>query len=434
MVTRARENAHIGLVGFSFFTLFASDAWRNTIGWWGYLAIGAALVIAWLVILLRARRSLYWRAFTPSLAVFLAWAGLSITWSQYPGTSALGWAATLATTFVALAIVLTTDRAKLIRGLGFALRWILGLSLIFEAVVALFVRQPVLPFWVNWGTANVPEAFFWSQDRLLTLGPIQGIVGNRNLLGFIALLALIIFCVQLADRAVWRSSGIMWIVIAVATLLLTRSSTVTVAVVAVAIAAGGALWMRSRPVTKRWGVYIAVWTGSVTLMATAPLLWNPVVYLLGRSSDASGRGDIWAAVWGLIAERPVFGWGWISYWAPWVEPFSDLAPIEGVVYLQAHNAWLDVWMQVGIVGLLLFAGLVFMGLWRAWFVAVDRPRWDLYDHRPYSAHSLMPLLLLVALTVQSIAESRILVEGGLALFVVVITALKMPARGFGEQR
>jgi hypothetical protein len=46
----------------------------------------------------------------------------------------------------------------------------------------------------------------------------------------------------------------------------------------------------------------------------------------------------------------------------------------------------------------------------------------------------MPLLLLTALTVQSIAESRILVEGGLALFVVVIMALKMPARGFGERR
>jgi len=434
MVNRARQNAHTGLVGFTFFTLFASDAWRNTIGWWGYLALGGLLIIAWLIILLRARRSLYWRAFTPSLAVFLAWAGLSITWSQYPDASALGWAATLATTFVALAIVLTTDRAQFIRGLGLALRWILGLSLIFEAGIALFVRQPVLPLWVNWGASKIPEAFFWSQDRLFSLGPIQGIVGNRNLLGFIALLALIIFCVQLADRAVWRSSGIMWIVIAVATLLLTRSSTVIVASVAVAIAAGGALWMRTRPVTKRWGVYIAMWTSSLVLIATTPLLWDPVVYLLGKSSDASGRGDIWNAVWGLIVERPIFGWGWISYWAPWVEPFSDLAVFEGVVYLQAHNAWLDVWMQVGIVGLVLFAGLAFMGLWRSWFVAVDRPRWDLNDRRPYSAHSLMPLLILVALIVQSLAESRILVESGLALFVAVIVAMKMPARGFDERR
>jgi hypothetical protein len=46
----------------------------------------------------------------------------------------------------------------------------------------------------------------------------------------------------------------------------------------------------------------------------------------------------------------------------------------------------------------------------------------------------MPLLILVALIVQSLAESRILVEGGFALFVAVIVAMKMPARGFDERR
>jgi hypothetical protein len=40
----------------------------------------------------------------------------------------------------------------------------------------------------------------------------------------------------------------------------------------------------------------------------------------------------------------------------------------------------------------------------------------------------------VALLAQSIAESRMLVEGGFALFVAVIVAVKMPARGLGERR
>lgn len=434
MVNRARQNAHTGLVGLTFFTLFASDAWRNLIGWWGYLALGLALVITWLIIVLRARRSLYWRALPASLAVFLIWAGLSLIWSNYREASALGWVSTLATAFVAYAIVLTTDRAELVRGLGFALRWILAISLIFEAAVSLFVRHPVLPLWVNWGAAKIPSAFYWSQDKLLSFGPIQGIVGNRNLLGFIALLALIIFCVQLADRAVWRGSGIMWIVIAVATLVLTRSSTVIVALVAVAVAAAAALWTRALPTSRRWPVYTTVAGGVLVTLATAPLWWRPVVTLLGRSADATGRGDIWNAVWGLIVERPVVGWGWISYWAPWVEPFDHLAQRNGVLYLQAHNAWLDVWMQVGIIGLILFGVAAFMGLWRSWFLAVDRPRWDLDEHRPFTAHALMPLLLIVAVLAQSVAESRMLVEGGLALFVAVIVAVKMPARGLGERR
>ena len=61
---------------------------------------------------------------------------------------------------------------------------------------------------------------------------------------------------------------------------------------------------------------------------------------------------------GLALERPWFGWGWVGYWQPWVEPFDGLAVRNGVEYLQAHNAWLDVWMQLGIVGLVAFASIV----------------------------------------------------------------------------
>ena len=434
MTTRVRQNVHTGLVALTFFTLFASDAWRNLIGWWGYLALAGALVLTWVILIIVARRRLYWRVAPWSLVLWLAWAGCSIAWSHYPGASALGWVASVATAFLGFAIVLTTNRPELVRGLGFALRWILALSLLFEAIVALFVRHPVLPFWVDWGDGKIPKAFYWSQNQLFHLGPLQGIVGNRNLLGFIALLALIVFCVQLADRVVWRGSGILWIVIAAATLVLTRSSTVWLALVVVVFAAAMALWTRRLRPSRRWPVYAVGTALGAGALVTLPLWWATAVAALGRSADATGRTQIWATVWEMITQRPVVGWGWVSYWAPWVDPFDHLVVIKGVRYLQAHNAWLDVWMQIGIIGLILFAAVCVAALWRAWFLAVDRPRWDLDSHRPFTAHALMPLLLLVALLVQSIAESRILVEGGFLLLVAIVVAVKMPARGLGERR
>ena len=387
-MSRARRNAQTGLVGLTFFTLFAPDAWQNLVGWWGYLAIAGVLVVVWLIIVLRQRRTLYWRSLPASLVAFLIWAGMSISWSPYPAESGLWWAATLATGFVAFAIVLTTDRAGLVRGLGFALRWILALSIVFEAVVALFVRQPVLPLWVSWGAEKIPSAFYWSQAKLLSLGPIQGIVGNGNLLGFIALLALIIFCVQLSDRAVWRGSGVLWIIIAAGTILLTRSSTVWVALVVVAVVAGLALWTRALAPSRRWPAYTTAWLGGIGLLATVSLWWNLVTSALGHSSDATGQG----------------------------------------------NLWNDVWLPVGIIGAVLLALAALMGLWRAWFLAVDRPRWDLESSRPFTAHALMPLLLIVALLAQSVWETRIVVDGGFALLVAILCAVKMPARGVGERR
>jgi hypothetical protein len=98
------------------------------------------------------------------------------------------------------------------------------------------VRHPVLPFWVDYGTEKVPQAFYWSRALLLHGGPIEGIVASRNLLGFFALLAVIVFAVQLAAGTVKRNWGIGWLVLALVMLVLTRSATVTVAALAVAAA------------------------------------------------------------------------------------------------------------------------------------------------------------------------------------------------------
>ncbi|MFP3394221.1 hypothetical protein SB782_36200, partial [Brevibacillus sp. SIMBA_076] len=75
-------------------------------------------------------------------------------------------------------------------------------------------------------------------------GPIQGIVGNSNLRAMIALLSIIVFAIQLADRTVRRGSSASWLVVAVLTLALTRSATVIAAAIAVAVVFGFAAWTR----------------------------------------------------------------------------------------------------------------------------------------------------------------------------------------------
>src|SRR5690606_32424809 len=79
----------------------------------------------------------------------------------------------------------------------------------------------------------------------------------------------------------------------------------------------------------------------------------------------------------------------------------------------------DVWFQLGIIGLLVFAPLVILTLWRTWFRAIDQPRNGHGPALPYATSALWPWLVMVALVVQSIAESRILVEAGWILLVVL---------------
>ena len=424
--TGTAENAFAALV---LFTLFAGDFWRNTISWPGYFVLAAMLAVGSAVLIVRSRPRVHWRTTPKTLVLFLVLAIASIAWSAYPGASALGVVSTLVTTLAGVFLGVRLGWPGLLSALGNAFRWILGLSLVFELVVALFVRRPVLPLTPVYAVpeGKLPQAFYWSRDLLFHGGPIQGIVGNSNLLAMIALLAIVVFAIQVADRTTRHGSALGWLIVAVLTLALTRSATVIAAALVTAVVLAFALWARRAGGRRRGPVYLVAIVVVAAVIVGVSLFSSRIPALFGKSEDLTGRLDIWAAVTRLAQERPAFGWGWVSYWAPWVKPFDGLATRNGVEYLQAHNAWLDVWLQLGIVGLVVFILLVLTTFGRAWFLAVDRPRSTIVDDQPYRAVALLPLLLLGALIAQSFAESRILIEGGWALLVALSVATKRAA-------
>ncbi|NRG39966.1 O-antigen ligase family protein [Rathayibacter sp. VKM Ac-2835] len=427
MIRRAAPAAPRALAVAVLTVMLGGQALRNLAGWWGWGVVVAALLVGVVVVLVRVRPRLRWSRTPKALLGFLALAVLSLLWSAYPGASAIGVVAQLATSLGAVALALTLSTAQFVSALGRALRITVGASLLFELVVAVVVRAPVLPFVIDLPAGRIPDAFYWSQAALFTGEPIQGLVGNRNLLGFLALLGLIVALIELAARSLRPRWGVVWIVLFAAALLLTRSATVLLCVVAVAAAAAFALWARRRGESERRPVYVTAAATAVVLAGGALAGWGTLLGLLGKSEDATGRLDIWRSVSALAAERPVLGWGWVSYWAPWAAPFDTLAERKGVLYLQAHDAWLDVWFQLGIVGLVLFSALVVSTLWRAWFRAVDRPRRSATAALPYSAVSLAPLLLIVALLAQALFESRLLIESGWLLLVALAVLTKQPA-------
>ena len=426
-MTPGRRRSLIGAFAtFAVFTALAGQFWRNLLGWWGFGAIALLVIVAAVVIVISERPTWQWRRVPKSTIAFLLVATASIAWSAYPAVSAIAVSITLATTFVAVTLVLVLGWTRFTRCLGGAIKWILSLSLAFELVVAIFVRRPVIPFFPDFDPdeGKLPMAFYWSRALLFDGGPIEGIVANRNLLAMIALLGLIVFGTLFAAGSMRRAQGVGWLVVAGVVLVLTRSATVILVAVIVLIALAFALWARRVGPDRRRGVY---WAAGGALVASVTLLvvfWQQLLAAFGKSEDVTGRFDIWSAVIGLAAERPWFGWGWVSYWAPWVEPFDGLAVRNGVQYLQAHNAWLDVWLQLGILGIIVFASIVIGALWRSWFLAVDRPVDPSGQPLPHSAAALAPLLLLVALIAQSLAESRILIEGGWLLLIVIAWSTK----------
>ena len=76
--------------------------------------------------------------------------------------------------------------------------------------------------------------------------------------------------------------------------------------------------------------------------------------------------------------------------------------------LQAHNVWLDLTLQTGIIGAALFAVALGAILWPLARTFVTSPR----------SLAAVPFLVLTALVIQSLSESRMLIEWGFASVVI----------------
>ncbi|BDI21658.1 hypothetical protein L3i23_04340 [Herbiconiux sp. L3-i23] len=387
---------------------FGGQAVRNLIGWPGFVTVAVALFAVVLVTLWRHRFVVVTRTPPLSLVAFLVFSALSLLWSQYQWATSIGLAAQWSTALAGIAVAATLPWPTIVRSLSQALTGLLAASLAFEAFVSFVLRRPVAPVYLDLDGSS-PGAFWWSENHLLEFGPIQGVVGNRNLLAFLALLALIVVLTTAIESARISRFGLALVALAVVTLVLTRSATVILAAAAVAIVAVVAIAVRRAPAHHRAAVYgaaIALLAIAVAFCATSA---HTVLALLGRG-DMTGRRTIWMTVAWLAEQQPLVGWGWISYWAPWVPPFNDLIVIDGVEYLQAHNALLDIWLQLGLVGVaiaLVAAVAATLGTWR---MATD----------PHAiVRTALPALLLTALLFQSLTESRLLIEGNWMLFVVL---------------
>ncbi|MCW4385011.1 O-antigen ligase family protein [Salinibacterium sp. SYSU T00001] len=432
------------------FTLLAGDAWRNSISWLGWGILIGALALAGITMLVRRRRDIRPDSMPYPLLVFLGLATASIAWSAYPQWTALGALAQWVTTAIAGLLALTLDWREMLRVLSRAVRLILALSLLFELVVALFVRQPVFPFFTGWTVDEVPIMYAWSRADLFTGDPIQGIVGNSSTLGFIALLGLIVFAIEWfvgrgadataadprgadlhgADMLTPRHRRLHvagWFAVAALVVVLTASATITVAIVAVLAVTGLVQLMHRVPVgPPRLAAGSAALLVAAGLVTVAILMRESLLGLLGKSADLTGRLDNWRIVADLAAERPVAGWGWVSYWIPWVEPFDGLVIRNDTEQLHAHNAWLDAYLQLGVIGVVVLAALVLSVATRAWFIALDGAS----ASRPADrALAMLPLLLVTVLVVQSLVESRLLLEYGWFLLAYLAFATRRVAAG-----
>ncbi len=85
--------------------------------------------------------------------------------------------------------------------------------------------------------------------------------------------------------------------------------------------------------------------------------WTELLNSLQRDPTLTGRVPVWSFVISKLMERPLFGYGREAFWAPnssFAIAAGQTVTSGGWVTPHAHNGFLDIALDVGLIGLLLF--------------------------------------------------------------------------------
>ena len=149
--------------------------------------------------------------------------------------------------------------------------------------------------------------------------------------------------------------------------------------------------------------------------------FHRVATLLGRDPSLSGRTAIWSHVLGFISQRPVLGFGFNAFWRGLEGPSLDVATSVHFLVVHAHNGFLEILLELGAAGFLLFL-LSWLHAWlRLW------PFW----RRGSIAPIAWPLAILVLIALYDLDENTLLLYNGL-FWILYVAALANIERCAGD--
>ena len=353
------------------------------------------LAVIGVAVLVVRREELSLLRFAPtSLIGFLALALFSLLWTTSNSGTVTGWLTLLGFTVVAVTIGHVRDTLQTVRALGDTLRWLLTLSLGLELLSGVLLDMPLTAFGV--------------EGNLALGGPIQGIFGTRNMLGFVAVVGLITFVIEWRTQSINRILGMYSVALGGFLALLSASPTVVVLAAAVGVATTALTIVRHTPAHRRVRVQWVLGALVSVALAVAFALRHLIIRLLDAGSDFSTRADLWNVILDYVAQRSATGYGWFGSWAGGQYPIPYINYQLSDHHQSALNAYFDVLLQLGWLGLALFLLLGGVALVRSWLVASVR-RSVVYAWTP---------LLLVTLAVESMFESFTLTGAGWVLLVL----------------
>ena len=300
------------------------------------------LMVLGLVVLLRRRPQFQLKlANNGWLIAFFAYCLISVLWSEFPGIVFKKWIRFIGDVVVVL-LILTEVRSE--EGFYRIMRW---MAIVCLPLSALFAK------------------FYPALGRIYTVTGTQmwvGVTGHKNMLG--------ILCAFTGIVLVWRNLA-RWPkvdfldagLIALDIYLLLGSKSTTSVIVFLMGAFLLVVQARMKGNARKLNRVIVF--GLVSLLAIQVLAvsflgksFAPDLFAAaGKDASLTGRIPLWQELIDMGGQAPLFGCGFASFWLS-TDRLSDLWGRVNWTPTTAHNGYIEIFLDLGIIGLLILVFLL----------------------------------------------------------------------------
>lgn len=308
-----------------------------------------AILLASGVAVLFSRRGQVWtllRANGPIL-LFFSFCALSIVWSDYPFIAFKRWIKAAGDVVMILIVLTDLNPEVAIR------RFISRAGFVLIPVSVLFIK-----YYPDLGRSYNP----WTWIPMYS-----GVTTFKNLLGMTCLVcglgSLWCFVAAYEDKEDTRRVRHLiahGVILAMVLWLFWMADSMTS--LSCFIMAGGVMIAVSQVRSARKPVVIHILVAAVVLVSIFALFLDSgggLIESLGRDSTLTGRSAIWNAVLSLD-HSPFLGTGFESFWlGRRLQEVLSLTKMKGIQ--EAHNGYLEIYLNLGWVGITLLALLIMAG-------------------------------------------------------------------------
>jgi O-antigen ligase len=331
----------------------------------------------------------------PFLWVLVGLAATSFIWSDFPNVSQKNGVLLLQTTLFGLYFASRFSLKEQLR----IVAWALGIASVFSLLYSLALPGSAIDSEGTWRGPLIQKNIF---ARLMVVSGIS------------------LLLVALNSR---RYRYVIWTVfgITVPLIVLAQSKTALLIFIALVILVPIYRMVQGSDslAIPFFSIMILVGASVATWFVTN---WEPFLYSIGKEPTLTGRTDIWGAVIEKIWERPWLGYGYNAFWENGGVGQKAVFQVLFLNITQAHNGYLNLGADLGLLGVLFFM----LSLLTAYIRAIN------WSRLGRTSEELWPIIYISFLIIYNQSESTNIELHSIFWILYVTTSLSMKSVRFVE--